>query len=49
LKVTVTVRFAVKLTVHGFALLAESQFDQLPNVELPEGVAVRVTVVPLAN
>lgn len=46
---TVTVRFAVKFTEHGFTLPPVSQFDQLPKVEVPAGVAVRVTVVPLAN
>jgi hypothetical protein len=49
LNVTVTVRFAVKFTEHGFTLPPVSQFDQLPKVEVPAGVAVRVTVVPLAN
>jgi hypothetical protein len=48
LKVTVTVRFAVRLSVQGFVLAGESHPAQLPNTELV-GVAVSVTAVPLAN
>jgi len=37
------------VTVHGFVLAELSQFNQLPNVDEPVGVAVSVTRVPLPN
>jgi hypothetical protein len=49
LKVAVTVRFPVRVSVHGLTLVAESHPAQLPKTEEPAGVAVRVRAVPLAN
>jgi hypothetical protein len=49
LKVAVTVRFPVRVSVQGLTLVAESHPAQLPNTEEPAGVAVSVRAVPLAN
>jgi hypothetical protein len=49
LKVTVTVRFPVRVSVQGFVLVDESHPAQLPNTDEPVGDAVSVTAVPLVN
>jgi hypothetical protein len=49
LKVTVTVRFAVMVTVHGFVLGGVSQPVQLPNDDVLMGLAVNVSVVLLTR
>lgn len=46
---TVTVRFAVIVTVQGFTSLGVSQPNQLPNTDEPMGAAVSTTVVPVTN
>ena len=37
---------AVKFSVHGLLVPGESHPNQLPNVDVPAGVAVRLTGVP---
>ena len=37
---------AVKFNVHGLVVPGESHPDQLPNEDVPAGVAVRLTGVP---
>ena len=49
MNVTVTPRLVVKLVTIQTNPETESQFAQLPNVELPVGAAVNVTVLPLGN
>lgn len=49
LKVTVTVRFPVIVTVQGFVVPGESQPTQLANCDVPIGLAVSVTTVPVMN
>jgi len=49
LKVAVIVVSAFNTTVHVFPETELQPEDQLPNVELPVGVAVSVTEVPLAK